>query len=75
MLVANSEQFAGQFDHADLIMMRRGLAPLALPNERVGRRVKYEIHHKQRIAEGGGVYDLDNMIILSPKFHIEARKG
>ncbi|MGR6547778.1 S-type pyocin domain-containing protein [Pseudomonas plecoglossicida] len=75
MLLSNSQEFSAQFDHGDIMMMRRGLAPLALPNERVGGRVKYEIHHKQRIADGGGVYDIDNMVILSPKFHIKFHRG
>ncbi|MBJ9976128.1 S-type pyocin domain-containing protein [Pseudomonas sp. S75] len=74
MWVADTQELSVQFDRADLHMMRRGLAPLALPGERVGGRIKYEIHHKVRIADGGDVYDVSNMIILSPKFHIEAHR-
>ncbi|HCU1305082.1 TPA: HNH endonuclease, partial [Klebsiella pneumoniae] len=30
---------------------------------------KYEIHHIKPIEEGGGVYDIDNLRIVTPKLH------
>lgn len=54
--------------------MRRGIAPLARKSEQLGSRRKFEIHHRKRLADGGAVYDVENMIILSPKFHVEAHK-
>lgn len=71
-LIGRSPLFESQFDLAELLIMRRGLAAPARKNERVGRRVKFEIHHIRRISEGGAVYDVDNMIIMSPRFHVEA---
>ncbi len=49
-------------------------APLVRAADRVGKRVKYEIHHKQWISEGGAVYDLDNLVIMTPKDHIQAHR-
>jgi len=75
-LIADSTYYSGQFDEAALHMMSKGLAPLAFASEQVGGRIKYEIHHKIKIVEGGAVYDVDNIVIVSPKFHIDFhRKG
>ncbi|QHG66819.2 S-type pyocin domain-containing protein [Pseudomonas putida] len=74
-LIGRSPIFEKQFQLGDLLIMRRGLALLADPDERVGGRIKYEIHHVKRIADGGGVYDVDNMRIMSPKFHAEIHEG
>ena len=73
-LVGRSPLFEGQFSQAELLEMRRGLAPHARFKETVGARKKYEIHHLKRIADGGEVYDVDNMVILAPKFHIQAHQ-
>jgi hypothetical protein len=71
MQIANASEFSSQFGRLEIEMMKRGVAPFAPPDERVGGRVKYELHHKKRIADGGGVYDVDNIVIVSPKFHIK----
>ncbi|QXW47371.1 MULTISPECIES: S-type pyocin domain-containing protein [Pseudomonas syringae group] len=49
-------------------------APIVRAADRVGKRVKYEIHHKHWIREGGAVYDLDNLVIMTPKDHIQAHR-
>lgn len=49
-------------------------APYALPKDRIGRRVKLEIHHKHWIGKGGAVYDLDNLSIMTPKEHIHTHR-
>ncbi|WP_331462077.1 S-type pyocin domain-containing protein [Pseudomonas sp. CDFA 610] len=49
-------------------------APYALPEDRIGSRVKLEIHHKHWISNGGAVYDLDNLTIMTPKEHIQTHR-
>ncbi|GKQ32903.1 S-type pyocin domain-containing protein [Pseudomonas syringae pv. theae] len=49
-------------------------APIVRAADRVGKRVKYEIHHKHWIREGGAVYDLDNLVIMTPKDHIQTHR-
>lgn len=49
-------------------------APYALPEDRIGSRVKLEIHHKHWISNGGAVYDLDNLTIMTPKEHIHTHR-
>ncbi|WP_414156407.1 S-type pyocin domain-containing protein [Pseudomonas sp. BNK-30] len=73
-LIGRSPLFENQFGLGDLLIMRRGLAPLADPDERIGAKIKYEIHHVKRIVDGGGVYDVDNLRIVSPKSHVEIHK-
>ncbi|WP_426809533.1 S-type pyocin domain-containing protein [Pseudomonas sp. WOUb67] len=73
-LIGRSSLFEGQFDEASHAQMLRGLAPFAPEAEWVGGRTKYEIHHIKFISEGGGVYDNDNLVIVSPKFHIEIHR-
>ncbi|EKQ50971.1 RHS repeat-associated core domain-containing protein [Clostridium sp. Maddingley MBC34-26] len=59
--VGNSK-YATEFGKSGQTLMKNGMAPYSNSG-------KYVIHHKQPIAKGGGVYDLDNLIILSPKMH------
>ncbi|MEO8641116.1 S-type pyocin domain-containing protein [Pseudomonas sp.] len=73
-----SERFLNrQFTPLNKIDLRDGLSPSAKSSEQVGRRKKFEIHHVKPISEGGAVYDIDNLRILTPKQHIEAhsKKG
>ncbi|WP_181288104.1 S-type pyocin domain-containing protein [Pseudomonas brassicacearum] len=72
--VANDEQLSAQFSRSNLKLMRNGAAPFTAPDGHVGERNKFEIHHIQLISDGGAVYDLDNLSIMTPKEHIELHK-
>ncbi|MFM9381325.1 S-type pyocin domain-containing protein [Pseudomonas sp. UV AK001] len=72
--VAADELLRRQFGKVDLEQMANGAAPYAEPWDTVGSREKIEIHHKHRIADGGEVYGLENLRILTPKAHIELHK-
>jgi hypothetical protein len=69
--MANEEALMDKFSQLNKIDMRDGWSPTTRPSEQVGGRKKYEIHHVKPISEGGSVYDLDNLRILTPKQHIE----
>ncbi|MFI8555984.1 S-type pyocin domain-containing protein [Pseudomonas putida] len=73
--IALNNELSEKLDNFSLSIMQKGLAPIVPKNERVGGRIKYEIHHVREISKGGGVYDLDNMIILSPQHHIDIHRG
>lgn len=49
--------------------------PIVRFKERVGKRMKIELHHKVEIYKGGDVYNVDNLTALTPKRHIEVHKG
>ncbi|WP_080394607.1 S-type pyocin domain-containing protein [Pseudomonas syringae] len=61
----------GELNLEELSNKRAPRAPLA---DHVGKRVKYEIHHKHWVSDGGSVYDLDNLIIMTPKEHIQTHR-
>ncbi len=75
--VANDEFLIDQFTEVNKLDIRNGLSPAALFSDQVGARKKFEIHHVKPINEGGSVYDIDNLRVLTPKQHIEAhsKKG
>ncbi|WP_332405498.1 S-type pyocin domain-containing protein [Vibrio metschnikovii] len=63
-------ELVSQFTPNNQELMRQGFAPFTRFKDQVGGRQKYEIHHKVEIQHGGGVYELDNMGIVTPKNHI-----
>lgn len=69
-VVADSE-LAGQFNTNNRQRMKEGLAPRVQAKESVGGRRSFEIHHVELISQGGEVYDIDNLRVLTPKRHIE----
>jgi len=69
--VAADAQLRSQFTPIDLHLMKKGNAPYASANDRNGGRTKYEIHHLDEVAKGGAVYDVDNLVVMTPKRHID----
>jgi hypothetical protein len=51
--------------------MRAGKAPFARPTQAAGASRTYQLHHKTPINQGGGVYDLDNIQVVTPRLHRE----
>jgi hypothetical protein len=73
--VFNEERLAELFNAASLNEMKKGKAPIVRDSDFAGARVKYELHHKMGLAEGGDLYNADNISIVTPKAHIEIHKG
>nr|QVX13010.1 HNH endonuclease [Pseudomonas congelans] len=73
--VSNDPELSRQLGELNLQELSNKRAPRAPLADRVGKRVKYEIHHKHRVSEGGSVYDLDNLIIMTPKDHIQTHRN
>ena len=69
--VANDQTLLDQFSLYNKSDIKNGLSPSVPASEQVGGRKKLEIHHTQPISEGGAVYDMDNLRILTPKQHIQ----
>lgn len=51
--------------------MKKGNAPFAPESERRPGRSRIEIHHKTPISQGGEVYNIENLVLLTPKKHDE----
>lgn len=73
--VFNEERLAELFNTASLNEMKKGKAPVVRDSDSAGARVKYELHHKLGLAEGGDLYNADNISIVTPKAHIGIHKG
>ncbi|SDK88964.1 S-type Pyocin [Pseudomonas indica] len=69
--VGNDAELSSQFGRLNQANMKNGFAPFPIPAEQVGGRKVFELHHVEPIAQGGAVYDMDNLRIITPKRHIE----
>ena len=69
--VANDPHLSIQFEPQQIERMREGLAPYTKKNQQIGGQKNYILHHKTPINQGGGVYDVDNLYIVTPKYHKE----
>jgi hypothetical protein len=73
--VADDPALAAQFGPANVALMRDGLAPFAARTQRYGGHERYVLHHRTPVARGGDVYDPDNIIVVTPRYHQEALDG
>ena len=61
-----------QFRPANIAEMQQGRAPFARLTQQTGAapsQMRYNLHHLKAIANGGPLYDLDNIVVLTPRFH------
>ncbi|KQV15134.1 hypothetical protein ASC74_05385 [Pseudomonas sp. Root329] len=73
--MGDDELLSDQFTKLRQIDMKNRLAPAAPPQDQVGSRKKYEIHHINPIGAGGEVYDMDNLRVMTPKLHISTHSN
>ncbi|MFC3408998.1 hypothetical protein ACFSUJ_12510 [Streptomyces lusitanus] len=71
MAVSADPGLAGGFSKANRTRMAAGRAPFVVKQQAVGKNNKYVLHHVTPIQRGGGVYDLDNLIVVTPRYHAE----
>ena len=69
--VSRDPELSRQFKGSNIINMRKGKSPATYKEARIGRRIKFEIHHIKPISRGGEVYNVDNMGVTTPKWHID----
>jgi hypothetical protein len=69
--VANDADLVKQFEPQQVSRMKDGLAPYVKEIQQLGGQRNYILHHKTPINQGGGVYDVDNLYIVTPKYHKE----
>jgi hypothetical protein len=72
--VANDPELAGQFSPQNITRMKDGLSPATRRQDIIGRRRVFELHHVEHIADGGAVYDVDNLRVNTPKNHIDLHR-
>ena len=64
-------KYADEFSLGNRTLMKREKAPFAVPKQWNGKNGKYVIHHRKPIHDVGGVYDLGNIVISTPRFHLD----
>ena len=68
--VARDAELSAQFSKGNLIRMTKaGYAPNVRKGDQHKSLNTYVLHHTVPIVEGGGVYDIDNIHIVTPKAH------
>lgn len=73
--VSQEPSLASQFNDPNRTRIEAGLAPRARFADTVGKRRSFELHHEVPIAEGGEVYNVDNINVTTPKRHIDIHRG
>jgi len=66
---------ADQFVKQNVARMNTGRAARVRKADRVGGRLSYELHHLEKVSEGGGVYDVDNLRVNTPRNHIDLHRN
>ncbi|XVV02717.1 LamG-like jellyroll fold domain-containing protein [Actinosynnema sp. CA-248983] len=67
--VANDAELSGQFSPSNRSVMADGNAPFVPSSQRYGGQSRYVLHHVQPIQHGGGVFDLNNIVVVTPLYH------
>ncbi|WP_256579109.1 S-type pyocin domain-containing protein [Pseudomonas sp. VI4.1] len=73
--VTDDPELVKQFTANNVNEMKNERAAFTRKRDRLGGRVKFELHHVNPVSKGGEVYDVDNIRITTPKRHAEIHKG
>ncbi|QCY14668.1 S-type pyocin domain-containing protein [Pseudomonas sp. MPC6] len=69
--VSNDAVLRDQFCLDNQRKISQGKAPIAIESEHAGDRMRFEIHHIEHIKNGGEVYNVDNLSVMTPTLHIQ----
>ncbi|ECJ2224818.1 colicin [Salmonella enterica] len=73
--VSKDLELSKQFKNQNKTNIQKGKAPFARKKDQAGGRERFELHHNKPISQDGGVYDMDNLRITTPKRHIDIHRG
>jgi hypothetical protein len=65
------ENLRNQFSASSQTHMALGNAPFVHPSQQYGEQRRHVLHHVDPIQHGGGVYDLNNLVVVTPRCHGE----
>lgn len=68
--VASDPVLNKQFSPGNISLMKNGKAPFTHHTQSLGKRGRFELDHYIEIQNGGGVYDMNNIIIRTPLNHV-----
>ncbi len=72
---AADASLASQFTSQNVARMGNGMAPFAPVSGQVGGRMSFELDHINPVAQGGALYDVDNLRVRTPRDHIDRHRG
>jgi hypothetical protein len=72
---ANDDELSKQFRASNINEMKNGRAPFSRKSDRLGGQEKFQLHHVNQVSKDGAVYDIDNIRVVTPKYHSELHKG
>lgn len=55
--------------NSDVKRMQKGLAPKVAEGQDFGGKNSYQLHHNTPIHRGGGVYNMENITVVTPRIH------
>ncbi|MED0213072.1 colicin-like bacteriocin tRNase domain-containing protein [Escherichia coli] len=73
--VSKDPELSKQFKKGNRGRMKVGKAPKSRKQDVTGKRTSFELHHDKPISQDGGVYDMDNIRVVTPKRHIDIHRG
>lgn len=73
--VSKDPELSKQFIKGNRDRMQVGKAPKSRKKDAAGKRTSFELHHDKPVSQDGGVYDMDNLRITTPKRHIDIHRG
>ncbi|WP_207211860.1 polymorphic toxin-type HINT domain-containing protein [Promicromonospora panici] len=69
--VGDDGDLAKHFSSSNQTIMKNGNAPFVHSSQTFGGQDRYVLHHITPRAQGGALYDFDNLIVATPRFHRE----
>lgn len=72
--VATDPELSSQFNPDNIKRLSKGLSPTTRMKDQLGKRISFELHHLDTIADGGAVYDVDNLRVNTPKNHVDIHR-
>ncbi len=69
--VAADTVLSSQFITANVARMKNGLAPFAPASQTMPGRQTYILRRRTPINQGGPVYDMNNLLVVTPRYHAE----
>ncbi|WP_205873679.1 HNH endonuclease signature motif containing protein [Mycobacterium camsae] len=70
--VRSFPELRSQFSLQNQIRMDGGYSPFALDTQWYNGSKVYTLHHIDPVRSGGGIYDMDNLAVVTSRFHGDA---
>lgn len=74
-VIANTPELSKQFNPTNNKLMSRGYAPKARIADHHKGHATFILHHVTPISQGGAVYDIENIRVVTPKAHNKIHYG